>query len=198
MNRLCPSNVATWRAFVPRSSTLIPVARCQRPALLLTSVDRRTKPRGRADVGCQTCRCFGSMAKASSASASATSRSYAAGPLTIQAYQKAADQAMDKLTDYFEELVEAAPPELKYDVEYSSGVLTLHVGDKGTYVINKQPPNQQIWLSSPSSGPKRYDYDPHHGVWFYHRDGTLLEDLLTEELRNAMDDPSVHVTLSNP
>ena len=27
----------------------------------------------------------------------------------------------------------------------------------GTYVINKQTPNKQIWLSSPISGPKRYD-----------------------------------------
>lgn len=30
-----------------------------------------------------------------------------------------------------------------------SGVLTLRMGSAGTYVINKQPPNQQIWLSSP-------------------------------------------------
>lgn len=30
-----------------------------------------------------------------------------------------------------------------------SGVLTLNVGEHGTYVINKQPPNKQIWLSSP-------------------------------------------------
>ena len=29
---------------------------------------------------------------------------------------------------------------------------------KGTYVLNKQPPNKQIWLSSPVSGPKRYDW----------------------------------------
>lgn len=25
-------------------------------------------------------------------------------------------------------------------------------------MLNKQPPNKQIWLSSPLSGPKRYDY----------------------------------------
>lgn len=29
------------------------------------------------------------------------------------------------------------------------GVLTLKLGEQGTYVINKQGPNQQIWLSSP-------------------------------------------------
>ena len=36
-----------------------------------------------------------------------------------------------------------------------SGVLTVKVGDHGTYVINKQTPNKQIWLSSPT----RYDQD---------------------------------------
>lgn len=30
-----------------------------------------------------------------------------------------------------------------------NGVLNLALGDKGTYVVNKQPPNKQIWLSSP-------------------------------------------------
>lgn len=30
-----------------------------------------------------------------------------------------------------------------------SGVLTVRLGDRGTYVLNKQPPNKQIWLSSP-------------------------------------------------
>ncbi|SCV69345.1 BQ2448_2365 [Microbotryum intermedium] len=189
MNRLTRST-ATVRAVVPRSSMLMSVTRHQRPAKLLTPVNRHAAPRSIEDVGCETCRCFRSMAKARSP-ASTSRDSYATGHLTMQAYQKAADQAMDRLTDYLEELVEVAPPALEYDVEYS-------IGDKGTYVVNKQPPNQQIWLSSPSSGPKRYDYDPRHGVWFYHRDGTLLEDLLTEELRNAMDDPSIDVKLSKP
>jgi len=34
---------------------------------------------------------------------------------------------------------------------HQSGVLTLKLGEHGTYVINKQPPNKQIWLSSPIS-----------------------------------------------
>jgi len=29
------------------------------------------------------------------------------------------------------------------------GVLIVQLGNKGTYVINKQTPNQQIWFSSP-------------------------------------------------
>jgi len=69
-----------------------------------------------------------------------------------------------------------------YEVEYSSGVLTLKLGGKGTYVINKQPPNMQIWLSSPMSGPKRYDYVPSHRGWIYSRDGMSMQDLLRTEL----------------
>jgi len=35
-----------------------------------------------------------------------------------------------------------------------SGVLTVKLGDHGTYVINKQTPNKQIWLSSPTRWDK--------------------------------------------
>jgi frataxin len=72
--------------------------------------------------------------------------------------------------------------------------MTVDFGDDiGTYVINKQPPNKQIWLSSPKTGPKRYDYvvlgesqqekqDTAMGDWVYIRDGTTLNDLLIEEI----------------
>lgn len=38
------------------------------------------------------------------------------------------------------------------------GVLNINAPDVGSYVINKQPPNRQIWLSSPISGQKHYDW----------------------------------------
>lgn len=72
--------------------------------------------------------------------------------------------------------------------------MTISFGaEVGTYVINKQPPNKQIWLSSPKTGPKRYDYvivgegqhekqDTATGDWVYLRDGTSLNDLLLKEL----------------
>jgi len=72
--------------------------------------------------------------------------------------------------------------EEEWEVSYSAGVLTLSCGPHGTYVINKQPPNSQIWLSSPLSGPRRYDYCGTHDCWFYNRDGTTLKGLLEEEL----------------
>jgi hypothetical protein len=42
-------------------------------------------------------------------------------------------------------------------VPLADGVLTVSLGgDQGIYVINKQTPNKQIWLSSPLTGPKRW------------------------------------------
>lgn len=70
--------------------------------------------------------------------------------------------------------------------------MNITLADVGTYVINKQPPNKQIWLSSPVSGPRRFDYvvvsDGQHqkegtatGGWIYLRDGTTLNEILSEE-----------------
>ncbi|KAI5302395.1 Mitochondrial chaperone Frataxin, partial [Ascosphaera atra] len=75
-----------------------------------------------------------------------------------------------------------------------SGVLTIEAPGIGTYVLNKQPPNKQIWLSSPITGPKRYDWvvptDKQNekeaykwGNWIYLRDGSSLTGLLKEELK---------------
>lgn len=101
-------------------------------------------------------------------------------------YDERSDSAMETLLDSLEQLVDSlADPTC--EVEYSSGVLTLQLGSKGTYVINKQPPNKQIWLSSPFSGPKRYDYSLERKVWYYNRDGRLLDDLLNEELTRELD-----------
>uniref|UniRef100_A0AC35TTS7 Ferroxidase n=1 Tax=Rhabditophanes sp. KR3021 TaxID=114890 RepID=A0AC35TTS7_9BILA len=62
------------------------------------------------------------------------------------------------------------------------GVLTAKIDDKvGTYVINKETSNRQIWLSSPLSGPKRYDFVDNK--WVHTRDNMALNDLLTYEFR---------------
>ena len=37
------------------------------------------------------------------------------------------------------------------------GVITAVMGPHGTWVINKQTPNRQLWWSSPSTGPRRFD-----------------------------------------
>lgn len=95
-------------------------------------------------------------------------------------YEKLADETLDALADYFEDLTDEAFTGADYDVVFSSGVLTVKVGgDHGTYVINKQTPNKQIWLSSPTSGPKRYDWTGEN--WVYTHDGISLHQLLSKE-----------------
>jgi frataxin len=72
-------------------------------------------------------------------------------------------------------------------------VVEVALRDKGTYVLNKQPNNKQIWLSSPVSGPKRFDWvmtgeglDQKEGGgvadWIYLRDGTSLSEIIRKEL----------------
>jgi len=72
------------------------------------------------------------------------------------------------------------------EVEYNSGVITLDLSHSGTYVINKQPPNKQIWLSSPVSGPKRFNFDGEQRRWIDSRSGEHLEALLNEELHTFL------------
>lgn len=61
------------------------------------------------------------------------------------------------------------------------GVLTLRLGRLGTYVLNKQTPNRQIWWSSPTSGPKRFAWDAETQQWRSTRNHeALLERLETE------------------
>ncbi|XP_023142346.2 frataxin, mitochondrial [Amphiprion ocellaris] len=100
--------------------------------------------------------------------------------LSEAAYEKLADETLDALAEFFEDLTDEAFTGADYDVVFSSGVLTVKVGGHhGTYVINKQTPNKQIWLSSPTSGPKRYDWTGER--WVYTHDGVSLHQLLSKE-----------------
>jgi len=105
--------------------------------------------------------------------------------LSVEEYHTFSDATMDVLLESLEQLLDKVGNP-SYEVEYHSGVLTLMLGNSGTYVINKQPPNKQIWLSSPFSGPKRYDYLPTTDSWVYARDGRTLGDLLNTELTKAL------------
>uniref|UniRef100_A0A671PQG1 Frataxin, mitochondrial n=1 Tax=Sinocyclocheilus anshuiensis TaxID=1608454 RepID=A0A671PQG1_9TELE len=96
-------------------------------------------------------------------------------------YERLADETLDALAEYLEDLTDESFTGMDYDVVFSNGVLTVKVGsDHGTYVINKQTPNRQIWLSSPTSGPKRYYWTGKR--WVYAHDGVALHNLLSKEL----------------
>ncbi|KAI9726831.1 MAG: Mitochondrial chaperone Frataxin [Chrysothrix sp. TS-e1954] len=112
-------------------------------------------------------------------------------PLSPEEYTQHSDAFFQDLLNRLEAIQEEKGD---WDVEYNQGVLNLLTPGKGTYVLNKQPPNKQIWLSSPLSGPKRYDWvvmgdsmqqkegGGHGGEWVYLRDGSTLRSLLKLEL----------------
>ncbi|KAF8273771.1 hypothetical protein EI94DRAFT_1563303, partial [Lactarius quietus] len=100
-------------------------------------------------------------------------------------YEKVADTTMEELLDELQNILDSHGDH-SLEVEYNSGVITLDLGQHGTYVINKQPPNKQIWLSSPVSGPKRFNFDAPTRQWVDSRNGLLLDALLNEELNTSL------------
>ncbi|KAJ2119506.1 hypothetical protein IW147_005820 [Coemansia sp. RSA 720] len=106
-------------------------------------------------------------------------------PILKDEYHKLSDQTMDELVTFLEDLGDTMEMD-DFDVEYTQGVLTLSVGAAGTYVVNKQPPNRQIWISSPVSGPERFDFRKDHGAWVCRKTGSTLGRLLEHELRDIL------------
>ena len=73
-----------------------------------------------------------------------------------------------------------------FDLSCAMGVLTLRLGGKGTYVLNKQSPNRQLWWSSPVSGPRRYAWSAGAGRWVNTRDGHDMLQALEAELQQLL------------
>ena len=72
-------------------------------------------------------------------------------------------------------------------------MLTINLGAKGSFVINKQQPKKQIWWSSPirsgpslaliRSGPKRFEYNPDDKKWY---EAAVIDDV--KNCRQVQDD----------
>ena len=105
-------------------------------------------------------------------------------------YHHVADETLEALMDGIEAVLEESSPldgnEDNYEVNFAAGVLTIQIPPHGTWVINKQTPNQQLWWSSPLSGPKRFEYDDIQSMWLPTKEGKGLVDLLSEELSHIL------------
>ena len=102
-------------------------------------------------------------------------------------FHSVADETLDDIQDAMEELFEEIRGDDEMEVNVASGVLTLSLPPHGTWVINKQTPNRQLWWSSPISGPRRYEYND--GQWVFTRSvdsgevPSTLGDALCQEIR---------------
>ncbi len=90
---------------------------------------------------------------------------------TESEYHNKADDTLQTIQDtldfYFEDNPEFGKSS---DINYASGVLTIALSpEHGTWVLNKQTPNRQIWWSSPVSGPRRYEFDDSDEKWIWSR-----------------------------
>jgi len=86
---------------------------------------------------------------------------------TESEYHDAADHTLHTIQDTLDFYFEDNPTLASPDIDFSAGVLTIAL-PQGTWVLNKQTPNQQIWWSSPITGPRRYEY-LHNGTWIWSR-----------------------------
>lgn len=111
--------------------------------------------------------------------------------LSPQVYHEKADTFLESLSDQLEDLSQKYPESIP-DVELTQGVMQLELNGIGSYVINKQPPNKQIWLASPISGPNRFDF--YKNEWISLRDGSKLLDLLNNEVNQAVTQENVVLT----
>lgn len=103
--------------------------------------------------------------------------------VNLNTYHQISDETLEDLNEKLEEVLEDRYDK-GADVALSNGVLTVVVDDQNTYVINKQTPNKQIWLSSPISGPKRFDLV--EGQWIERNSKIDLKKLLSKELSTLL------------
>ncbi|KAI9824614.1 MAG: Mitochondrial chaperone Frataxin [Thelocarpon impressellum] len=192
IRRLCLQS-ARIRPVLPntRLSPRVPASTTPLIQPLLSATSRRTfHAPARQFKGISPSSSEPAAPRSSTSSASTAAAQDAPAELSTEAYHERADLFMDELVGQLEALQEEREG---VDVEYTAGVLTLVFPPAGTYVLNKQPPNKQIWLSSPVSGPKRYDWvvrgEGMHGKegcgvgeWVYLRDGSSLAGLVGREL----------------
>ena len=69
------------------------------------------------------------------------------------------------------------------DLDLRDGILKIDLKNNKSYVINIQKNNKQIWLSSPFSGPKRFEYINNEWVDI-HNNKIKLYELLNSEFNN--------------
>lgn len=97
--------------------------------------------------------------------------------LTLQKFNQVADEYLNKITFNLEK-IQIKSNEIDY--ELTDDVLEIDIKNQKKYVINKQYTNKQLWLSSPLSGPMRFDYIK--GNWISIRQNISMTELLLKEL----------------
>ena len=72
---------------------------------------------------------------------------------TESEFHPVADDTLETIQDAVDAVLDAKP-EIEYEISLTNGVLNLTLPPHGTWVINKQTPNRQIWVRTKVSEPQ--------------------------------------------
>lgn len=98
--------------------------------------------------------------------------------LDASRYATLADEMLERIADTIDDVLGE-----EIDAELQGGVLTLSLEAGGQYVLNKNAPMKQLWLSSPASGAWHFDYAD--GDWISTRTPRVtLDALLVREMKD--------------
>ena len=103
-----------------------------------------------------------------------------ADELPLKTYQELIDTTLDKVQEALDNM-DTAHPELGVDSDHAEGVLSFALGEH-SFVLNKQAPNMQLWLSSPVRGPLRYEFRMDSAAWVNNRDAHPLLPSIAEDV----------------
>jgi frataxin len=93
-----------------------------------------------------------------------------------------------KIFEHIFEKIDTLDLDLLDNIDLTEGVLNIKFKSNQSYVLNIQRPNLQIWLSSPISGPQRFEYDQDKDIWFNIRNSKNLLNILNEEFNKIIKD----------
>lgn len=78
------------------------------------------------------------------------------------------------------------------NMNLEDNVLTINIKGNKTYVLNIQKPTRQLWVSSPFSGPKRFEYKPGVSKWVdIHNEKISLYELINEEINKVVSENDI-------
>ncbi len=102
--------------------------------------------------------------------------------ISPERYLKEVDHTLNVINDE----LESYELEITDNLTLADGVLKVQFKGNKNYVLNIQRPNKQIWLSSPLSGPQRFEFREESNTWRNVRNDKELLQILNEEINNIL------------
>ncbi len=105
-------------------------------------------------------------------------------PVSDNNFETHAENALQAV---FEQVDGALGDQLEVDLD--GGILSIELASGGQYIINKQAPNRELWMSSPVSGAKHFYFDEETENWVGTRSDGIFFDILSDELTQISGQP---------